>query len=77
MGAPIEGSAHSLQTKSNIKSSVSSVAQMSGVNNDCFIHYYIQLKKHLYCLIWDILSYIALELAQWQSDCLQLTQGLR
>ncbi len=37
----ILGSVHSLQSGSNVNP-LPSAAQMSGVNYDCYIHYYIQ-----------------------------------
>ncbi len=41
---------HSIPFKTKVTlSSASSAAQMSGVNDDCYIHYYIQVKSsHLY-----------------------------
>ncbi len=35
------GSVHSLQSESNVNP-LPSAAQMSGVTDDCYIHYYIQ-----------------------------------
>ncbi len=43
---------------------------MSGVNDDYYVHYYIQQQKKLSCLIRDILSTPAPEV-----DSPQLTQG--